>query len=102
MSQLVKSLLLAAGIAVTGLAGAASTPAETAGICAANALIIKKTADSLGIIELSQMANTQMLRNANAYGTDPGFKAAANWEGAQVRTRDARLKTADGCVKSGF
>ena len=101
MNKLIKSMMLVAGVTVFGLANATS-PAETAGLCAANALIIKKVADQAGIPKISKLAQDQLTRNYDAYGNDPGFKKAAEWQFKQNVSADGRLKIADGCTASGF
>lgn len=103
--KLIKSLLVVAGITVASLGHAANktTPAEQAGLCAANAVVIKKVADQAGIPKLSAMASAQVARNYNTYGNQPGFKQAAEWQLKQTNmTADDRLAMADGCAKSGF
>ena len=102
MNKLIKSLMLVAGVTVVGLANAATSPAETAGLCAANALIIKKVADQAGIPKVSKLAQDQLTRNYSAYGNQPGFKQAAEWQLKQNVSADERLKIADGCTAQGF
>ena len=102
MNKTLRALLIVAGVAVAGVSNAATSPAETAGLCAANALIIKKVADQAGIPKLSAAAQAQIARNYNAYGTQPGFKQAAEWQLKQKASADDRLKIADGCTSQGF
>ena len=94
-------MMLVAGVTVFGLANA-NTPAEYAGLCAANALIIKKVADQAGIPKISKLAQDQLTRNYNAYGNQPGFARAADWQLKQNVSADERLKIADGCTVKGF
>lgn len=102
MNKTLRALLVVAGVAVTGVTNAATSPAENAGLCAANALIIKQVADQAGIPKLSAMAQAQVARNYNAYGQQPAFKQAAAWQMKQKMSSDDRLAMADGCAKSGF
>ena len=102
MNKLIKSMMLVAGVTVVGLANAATTPAETAGMCAGNAAIIKMAADKAGIPKLSALAAEQSARNFNRYDGQPGFKQAFEWQVKQKVSGDDRLKIADGCAASGF
>jgi hypothetical protein len=102
MNKTLRALLTVAGVGLGSVASAATTPAETAGMCAANAVIIKKVADQAGIPKLSAMASAQIARNYDRYGNRPGFKEAAAWQLKQNVSADDRLKIADGCAKEGF
>ena len=97
-----KTLLVAVGITLSGMANAATSPAETAGICAANAAVIKQMARATDLPRVEAVATEQSARIFNQYGKQPGFETAFRWEFKQNRNFIDRIKTGDGCDKSGF
>lgn len=94
--------MLVAGVTIAGLSNAATSPAETAGMCAGNAAFIKMVADKAGIPSLSAKAAAQSARNFNRYDGQPGFKQAFEWQIKQKLSADDRLRIADGCAAQGF
>ena len=101
MNKLIKSMMLVAGVTVVSITNAA-TPAETAGICAANAAVIKRAAEAAGYKNVLAIVTEQSARNFNNYGNQPGFETAFRWEFKQNRDLTDRMKAGDGCLKSGF
>lgn len=102
MNKLIKSMMLVAGITVFGLANAATSPAEDAGICAANAAVLKRHFATLNYPSALAMVTEQSARLFNRYGNQPGFEAAFRWEFKQNRDVMERIKAGDGCLKAGF
>jgi hypothetical protein len=99
----IKTLAVVATLAVAGIAHA-TTPAEKAGLCAGNAMIIKKAAEAAGpqYAKVAQLATAEVARDYNAYGSQPGFTQAAQWTIQQNTPMDTRIKVADGCEAQGF
>lgn len=106
MSKLVKSLLVVAGVAITGVASAQAqvSTAEKAGLCAGNASVILKAAEAAGpqYAKVADLARSMTARNYKAYGQQPGFLQAAKYSINQPTPMDQRIKMADGCEVSGF
>ena len=103
MNKLIKSLLVVAGIAVAGVASAQS-PVDMAGICAGNAMMIKKIAEQSGpsYADLGNLAAQQFQRDYTRYGSQPGFSDAAKYSISQNSTLMQRVKIAGNCEKAGF
>ena len=105
MNTTLKALLVAAGIAVAGQAFALQTsPAETAGMCAGNAMLINKAATAAGpqYANVAAMAMAQFKRDYGTYGNQPGFTEAAKYAINQNSTMQQRITMADNCQARGF
>jgi membrane-bound lytic murein transglycosylase B len=104
MKATFKALAVVATLSVASTAFAAVTPAEEAGMCAANALKIYQFAQANGpqYAKLASLANAQIGKDFEPFKNQPGFKDAAQWEMAQNLTIQQRVKIADGCTAQGF
>ena len=102
MNKLIKSMMLVAGLTVVSITNAATTPAEDAGICAANAAVLKRHFAAMNYPSALAVVTEQSARLFNRYGNQPGFEPAFRWEFKQNRDVMNRIQAGDGCLKSGF
>ena len=101
MTKTIAKLFVIAGIAFAGVAHATS-PAETAGICAGNAMKLKEFAQAAKTPAIEAKALSQQNRLYAQYGKQKGFIEAGTYSYNQNLTVQARLNIGEGCLKEGF
>jgi hypothetical protein len=97
-----KKLIIATAFTFAAIGAHASTPAETAGICAGNAYKLMQYGQQVGNQAMINLAREKMGKLYSQYGQQPGFKEGSGWAVTHDDTIQNRANVFDGCTKTGY